>query len=365
MTNSTYIRNFCIVEKDGQGKAWDMTNALQYVFINESLFQFHLLGFVTIIDSNNWLEKLPIDNSSVINFKFYSPNSDFQMELTFRISGVSDIQKLDGNKKQYNVQFVSEEAYQNFKVRLSRGYAGSSVAIVQNILSTISQKNMLVSKTEDDAKILAANMNPYKVIDLLNLYGSSSCYDFLLWENFRGLNYHRLSELLNRKVTQKLLEKDTSLITENEIYKNPDYLIDKNNIVNYFQSDRDSLISYLKEGSLGSTTYTYDCLTGMPYKYEVNQDYKDAILYHFQENSLNYKNYPSRHKILNEAINNEFLVTCDGDYNRCTGDMCYVEINGQAKQAEYMSSLSGNFLIMRIEHEFTPISYKQTIGLTR
>lgn len=365
MINSTYIQNFCIVEKDGKGKAWDLSQALDYVFINESLFNFHLLGFVTIIDVNNYLEKIAIDTTSVVNFKFRSPSSNNMMELTFRITGVTDIEALEGNKKKYNIQFVSEEAYKNFSVRLSRGYAGSSVAIVKSVLSNISQKDILVTKTVDDAKLLAANMSPYKVIDLLNLYGSSSCYDFILWENFRGINYHRISELLNRKVLHKLYEKDIEAITESEIMKNPSYASDKNNILQYYQSDRDDLISRLKEGSLGSTTYSYNSLTGTPFKYEVNQDYKNSIIYHFQENSLNYQNYPSRHKILNEVINNEFMITTEGDFNRCTGDMCYVEITGRAQQAEYTSSLSGNFLIMRIEHEFNSLGYKQIIGLTR
>lgn len=365
MINSTYIKNFCIVEGDGQGKVYDMTNALEYLFINESLFHFHLLGFATIIDSNNWIEKIAINSTSMINIKLYSPSSENMMEHTFRITGVSDIRRLKGNKKKYNIQFVSEEAYKNFSVRISRGYAGTSVAIVKNILATISNKTIIASKAEDDAKLLVPNMTPYKAIDLLNLYGSSSCWDFLLWENFRGINYSRVTELLNRKVMHKLSEKDIELISEDEIMKNPSYASDKNNILSYYQPDRDDLISYLKEGSLGSTTYNYDPLTGMPLKFEVNQNNKNSIIYHFHENSLNYQNYPSRHKILNEMINNEIFITTEGDYNRCTGDMCFIEITGRAQQPEYMSSLSGNFLIMRIEHEFNELSYKQTIGLTR
>ncbi len=365
MNNSTIIKNFCVVTENGKGKAWDITQSLQYCFINESLFNFHLLGFATIIDTNNWIEKLPINSNCWLNIKIYSNINNSEMELTFHITGISDIQRLQGNKKQYNIQFVSEEAIQNFNVRISKGYAGPSTSIVRDILSKITQKSILISKVNDDSKILSPNMHPYKLIDTLNLYGSKNYYDFILWENFRGLNYHRVTELLNRKVIHNIAEKDISAITEKEIHNNPDYLSDTNNITNYYQPENEDLIQQLKTGVLGSSTYTYNSLNGMPYKYEVDSSKRNNIVYHFNEDTLNYKNYGSRHKILNQMIDNELLVVTFGDFERCTGDMCHVEINGAAKQAEYTSSLSGDFLIIRIEHEFTPVSYKQTLGLTR
>ena len=90
-----------------------------------------------------------------------------------------------------------------------------------------------------------------------------------------------------------------------------------------------------------------------------------GIYSHFNEDSLHYQNYGSRHKILNSLINNEFFVIATGDYERCTGDMCFVKINGRSSDLEYTNEISGNFLITRIEHEFTLSSYKQTIGLSR
>lgn len=365
MNNSTIIKNFCIVQDNGKGKVWDITQTLQYCFINESLFNFHLLGFATIIDTNNWLEKLNINSNCLLNLKIYNNSSNNEMELTFHITGISDIERLDGNKKQFNIQFVSEEAIQNYNVRISKGYAGSSSAIVKDALSRITQKPMLITKTEDDARILSANMHPYTLIDNLNLYGSKTYYDFILWENFRGLNYHRVSELLNRKIIHNISEKDMQVITDKDIFKNPDYLSDTNNIINYYMAENEDLIQQLKTGVLGSSTYTYNSLNGTPYKYEVDSNKSKSIVYHFNEDTLNYHNYGSRHKILNQMIDNEFLVVLAGDFNRCTGDTINVMINGAAQQAEYTSSLSGKFLIMRIEHEFTPISYKQTLGLTR
>lgn len=348
-----------------KGQTWDITSQVSYLFINESLFSFHLLGFVKISDGQNWLEKLPIDNNCTINIILSNNSSKNSMSLTFRVTGISDLERRDNHFKTYCIQFVSQEAVDNFNVRISKGYAGPSNAILSDVLSHITNKTMLISKTEDDAKILAANMHPYKIIDLLNLYGSKSCYDFLFWENFRGLNYHRLSELLNRKVTHQLIEKDIQGITEKEIWSNSNYEIDKENIANYYKSYDYSLISCMREGELGNSTYTYNSLNGMPYKYDVNNNNKNNLIYHFNEDTLHYQNYGSRHKILNQLINNEFLVTALGDYDRCTGDMCFVEINGRSSKLEYTNELSGNFLITRIEHEFTLGSYKQTIGLSR
>lgn len=348
-----------------KGQVWDLTPQVSYLFINESLFNFHLLGCVKISDGKNWLEKLPINSECTLNILLTNNDSKNSMLLSFRVTGVSDIEKRDEHFKTYNIQFVSPEAVNNFNIRISKGYAGPSNAIVSDVLSKITTKPMLISKTEDDAKLLAANMHPYKVIDLLNLYGSKSCYDFLMWENFRGLNYHRVSELLSRKITHNLIEKDIKGITEDEIWKNGNYEIDKENIVNYYKDETESLISYMREGELGNSTYTYNSLNGMPYKYDVNSSCKENVIYHFNEDSLHYQNYGSRHKILNSLINNEFFVIATGDYERCTGDMCFVKINGRSSDLEYTNEISGNFLITRIEHEFTLSSYKQTIGLSR
>jgi hypothetical protein len=350
--------------KDNTNKLWDATDNVEYVFINESLFNFHLLGFISISDGGNWLEKLPINSNSYIVMDFSSQGSN-DISLTFRVTCVSDIAKKDISNKRYNIQFVSPEAVDNFNVRISKGYAGPSSAIVRDVLSKITSKNMLVTKMEDDAKLLAPNMHPYKVIDLLNLYGSKNCYDFMFWENFRGLNYNRITELLNRPITSELYEKDLENASEPEIIKNPDYMDDKTNIFKYYQSNQEDLIVSLREGELGNSTYTYNSLNGMPYQYNVNNVCKDNIVYHFNEDTLNYQNYGSRHKMLNELIRNEILVVTNGDYNRCTGDMCFVKMAGRSQDAEYTSSLSGNFLIMRIQHEFTLAGYKQTLGLSR
>lgn len=348
-----------------KGRTWDITGSVNYLFINESLFNFHLLGFMTITDSQNWLEKLPIDSQCILNIWLTNNSNNNSINLTFRVTGVSDIERRDDHNKRYNIQFVSPEAVNNFNVRISKGYAGPSSAIVSDVMSKITSKPMLISKTQDDAKLLAANMHPYKVIDLLELYGSKTCYDFLFWENFRGLNFHRVSELINRKVTHKLIEKDIEGISEDEIMNNSNYQLDKENIVSYYKDETESLISYMRDGELGNSTYTYNSLNGMPYKYDVNNNYKENIIYHFNEDTLHYQNYGSRHKILNELINNELLVVALGDFDRCTGDRVFVEINGRSKDVEYTNSLSGNFLIMRIEHEFTLSSYKQTLGLSR
>ena len=347
------------------GKTWDITHQVEYLFINESLFNFHLLGFLRMVDARNWLEKLPINSGCILNITLTNVGNSNSSNLTFRVTGVSGIEKRNDHSQIYNIQFVTQEAVNNFNVRISKGYAGPSNAIVSDILAKITNKTMLISKTEDDAKILAANMHPYKVIDLLNLYGSKSCYDFLMWENFRGLNYHRLSELLNRKVTHNLIEKDIQGITEEEIFNNPDYIIDTENITKHYKEETESLISYMREGEIGNSTYTYNSLNGMPYKYDVNQGFENNVIYHFNEDTLHYQNYGSRHKILSQLLNNEFFVTAIGDYDRCSGDMCFVEINGRSSDLEYTNQMSGNFLITRIEHEFTLGSYKQTLGLSR
>lgn len=347
------------------GKNWDITANVDYIFINESLFNFHLLGYLKLNDGNNWLEKLPINSGCVLSIWITNNSSQNSINLNFAVTGVSDIVKRDNHTKTYNIQFVTPEAISNFNIRISKGYAGPSKAIVSDVLSQITDKPILLSKTEDDAKILAANMHPYKVIDLLNLYGSKSCYDFLLWENFRGLNYNRVSELINRPIMHNLMEKDLQGISNEEVLKDYNYRIDKENIISYYKEDTESLISYMRNGELGNSTYTYNSLNGMPYQYNVNENFKDNVIYHFNEDTLHYQNYGSRHKILNELINNEFFITAAGDYDRCSGDMCYVEINGRSRDIEYASDLSGNFLITRIEHEFTLGSYKQTIGLSR
>ena len=231
-----------------KGRNWDVTHNIDYLFINESLFNFHLLGFITMEDAQNWLEKLPIDSNCILNICLTNNSNKNSINLTFRVTGVSDIERKNQYIKKYNIQFVSPEAVNNFNVRISKGYAGPSYAIVNNVMANITSKPMLVSKTKDDAKLLAANMHPYKVIDLLELYGSKTCYDFLFWENFRGLNFQRVSELLNRKVTHKLVEKDIEGISEKEIMNNSNYNIDKENILSYYKEENESLISYMREG---------------------------------------------------------------------------------------------------------------------
>lgn len=347
------------------GRNWDITAGINYLFINESLFNFHLLGCMTMIDSQNWLEKLPIDSNCILNIYLTNNESNNSINLTFRVTGVSGIMRRDDHNKKYNIDFVSPEAVNNFNIRISKGYAGPSYAIVNNVMANITSKPMLISKTKDDAKLLAANMHPYEVIDLLELYGSKTCYDFLFWENFRGLNFQRISELLNRKATHKLIEKDLRGVSEKEIMRNSNYQLDKTNIVKYYKDENESLISYMKSGELGNSTYTYNSLNGMPYKYDVNDNNKENIVYHFNEDTLNYQNYGSRHKILNELINNEMFVVALGDFDRCTGDRVFVEINGRSKDVEYTNELSGNFLITSIEHELTLSGYKQTLGLSR
>lgn len=355
------LQSVSIISPDGK-TSHNITSQIGEISIFESIFKFNLSGYVSFLDTNNYLEKLPINSSCKLNIKI--ANNTSGVDLLFNVSGITDLEKLEGNKKQYNIQFVSFELINNYKVRISKGYAGSTSEIIKDILSRFSKKRLFLDTTTDNTILLAAYHKPYDLIDTLCTCASKD-FDWLYWENFRGLNFNRISKLLSKKPIHFAYEQNIHAIDDSDIIKNGRPELLTNNVISYKNDSKEDYISDLRHGVEGANVVVYDPLIGLPKGGKVSKDAPNAIRYVFNTNNLNYLNIASRRKILRQLYQNTQELILNGDITRCTGDSININITGASLSPEYQSELSGNFIITSIEHKINSSKYIQTIGVSK
>lgn len=355
------LQDVNIIPSNGK-MTYNITSQIGNVVIYESIFNFNISGYVSFLDTNNYLEKIPINNLGRINIKI--GNNKSGVDLQFSICGITELEKLDGNKKQYNIQFVSSELISNYSTRISKGYAGSTNEIIKDILSRFSRKRLYTDKTTDNILLLAAYHKPYDLIDTLCTCAAKD-FDWLYWENFRGLNFNRISKLLNNKPVHHVYEQNINAFSEKDIMKHGRPSLLTNNIISYSNHSKEDYISDLRAGVEGANVVVYDSLAGMPLGGKVNKNNSNAIRYVFNTNNLNYLNIASRRKILKQLYQNTQELVLNGDITRSTGDAINVNILGASMTPEYQSELSGNFIITSIEHDLNTSKYIQTIGVSK
>jgi hypothetical protein len=233
--------------------------------VYESINSPYLQGDVTIADTANLLQNVPIIGQEEIEFVFGVPDNeliDFQ-SFRGRIHKVDNILRTDERQQVYTIYFISKEVITNYRTRINLAYEDTGDVICEDILRNIvkTKKSLYVEPSDLKVKLLGNNMKPFDFIRMLSKRCRSREFEgagYLFFENHRGYNFRSWESLVASSNGPR------KHMIEYFVQPSPskaDVKQDMHSILSYRVTKNHDFLTASASGLLGSTHYIYDMHT--------------------------------------------------------------------------------------------------------
>ena len=228
VTSGQYDIPVCKLLVPGPGGAMieqPLGDAFVSLNLSESINENTVSGSITLIDNSGKMEFWPIVGEEklelqamtkgiVITQSNATRKSDY-IENTFRVTSITDIQRIKERAIQFTLNFVTEEAILNLKKRVQKSYNSTIFSMVQNIFGDYLVEDMAatgerfssyhIEDTVGTHNIAIPNMTPFQALNFLASravsydYPNSSSYFF--YETFTdGFYFESLDKLMAQPV---------------------------------------------------------------------------------------------------------------------------------------------------------------------
>ena len=390
--------------------------------IYESIFSNSLTGNISVADTNNLLELLPLVGDEELILKMTTPTlqgEETSIDFTknaFAIYNVSVNTELSAGSSVYVLEFCSPELLLNNRVRVSKAFTDTPSKIVETILTESryinTTKKIEEEKTSGIKNIIVPNQRPFDFIRcfIQDCKSEKGSPHYLFYETTRGYNFRTL---------QNLYEKPT-VATFSNSDPGPDEMVGNtlgiqqalNTMINFSINPPNNALDDSRGGLLGGKVITHNIFNK---SYNVNSygyfsdfdkykrigdndnpkynsnlgDWVDSRIY-VHPTSVSGANLDAQYKdetnsntnVVANKINETILyrksrmyelnfsktiaVTIHGTTNIAAGDM--VELNYAAPGRNHNDgtldkSISGRYLITKLRHTFSPVTSNHEINM--
>ena len=250
-----------IVIHAGQ-KNLDIKPLMLELNIYESIFANNITGSITIADSVNHVQNVPIVGQEEISFKLEIGDGNDIIDFTRyrgRIYKVADQIRSEERQQVYTIFFTASEQITNSRTRVQQAYEGTSDTIATQIVKTIlkSNKSLAVEPSTLHVKLLGNNMRPYDFINLLTRRSQSKLNSnaYLYYENHRGLHFrsiHSLSNSIN-SARDNIIE-----YVADSTKSNRDVESDMHSLLEYKVMKSQDVLAAYHTGLIASRSYNYN-----------------------------------------------------------------------------------------------------------
>lgn len=238
--------------------------------IYEGIYENTIYGTITLRDSANHIQYMPIIGQEEIRFLLKTPS--FSDTINFReykgrIYKVTNQMRTIEREQVYTLHFMTQESLDNTRTRLSRAFTDTPSNIVKNVLqNTIrTDKPLFIEDTKSVHKIVSPNLRPFDLISMLRKRSESKFYDtpgYLFFENHRGYHFRSYESLSYNGFEPRphVWEFYDSIYTKtDEGVRVVD--VDLSTIEKYDFIRTNDLVANTITGMLSSTHYTHDIHT--------------------------------------------------------------------------------------------------------
>ena len=198
--------------------------------IYESIHNKCLSGDITLVDSQNIPNHLPLTGFERIEFTFFTPSSPKGFNFSEKsgypmyVYRIANRQETTPRTQAYTLFFTSKEMIRNEQVRISRAYATSYDNVVMELVKKQellnSKKTLTVEETSGLHKIVFPNVRPFEAIQMMAKHAKSKSYDngfMYFYETANGFHLRSLENMLAvtpnsaRPVTAKFVSKPANI----------------------------------------------------------------------------------------------------------------------------------------------------------
>lgn len=403
------------------GTSIDIRNVYGILDIYEDLFGNVLSGSVTIIDSLNLAEKLPIIGQEKLTVQFKSAayvGNQGKSRFVFDVYSVSLKTPVTEGAQAYKLEFFSPEMRWNLKTKLSQAYNGAPEDIANEILrrGLRSEKKIIVEPTKSKQHFIASNWQPFYTLNWLGKRTLSGKYftgGFLFFENSDNeFHFCSVEALLDKDTVQKYTHVRGMQSNENATDRN--WKLAFSNINSYVSQGVFNTADGMTMGMYGSRLYTFDPISKrydqFDYSYKIEylrarhlednnkggaltlleglapdkegrmlSDYPDMDVRFYPQHTLLFDDtssinvaawYQSRNSLIQQMNQHKVVIEVVGDSSRKVGEVVELEI--PAKQSthgerELDNMNRGRFLTTSLRHTLIRegSKYVMTMELTK
>lgn len=193
------------------GQRFELKRLLVDMSYYEDLYSFTASGYITITDSQGFIELFQLTGNEFIEVNFgkvkNGPNNNNQL---FRVYKIGD-KKPSGNlnTETYTLYFCSEELLLSEQIKISKSYAGYKISdMVESILVDrlrVSKDRInIIEPTTGLYDFVIPRLKPFEAISWLSTYarpaGNGSVgADMLFFETKEGYNYRSLQSMFKEE----------------------------------------------------------------------------------------------------------------------------------------------------------------------
>ena len=264
--------------------------------VYESINSSQITGDVTIADSANHLQNIPIIGQEEIEFVFGTPQNeqiDFE-SFRGRIYKVNNMVKTDERQQVYTIHFTSKEAIKNHRSRINVAHEDTGDVICETILRDVlkTKKALNLEPSDLKVKLLGNNMKPFSFIRMLAKRCRSREFEgagYLFFENHRGYNFRSWESLVASAngIRPAQIEYFVSPSSKADVAS------DMHSILEYRVVKNQDFLAASVSGMLGSTHLIYDMHT----KSYVKKEHK----YHEVFNNRNHNEDPTSNPLFTDT----------------------------------------------------------------
>lgn len=374
------------------GKKIDISAIVADFGLYEDMFANTMSGYVTIHDSNNLIEEIPLIGQELLNIEIQTPTSNTKIKKSFYVYKCSDRKKLKKRMESYNLYFCSYELIVSSNTKISKSFDGNITDIVEKIFRDNrylgSKQKLFVNRTKNSYKFIPAFWTPIETINWLSLKAidSTGAANYLFYETNQSFEFCSIADLLSYEPERKYVYSD---VDANTAFTNDDD--SKYRIILSLETDVVyDYLKNLKSGMYAGKLYTYDLTTkDIRYNfYDYIEDFNDvehakeesypihtdtlfrkkaATQFFIEKNnylngSYNQQGYSNfflqRNSLMQQILTSKLLIEVNGRTDIKVGNMIELEIpnNKDIDREELISgeitknNMSGNYLILAIRH---------------
>lgn len=390
----------------------DIKNHMSEIVIQESMDSYCLSGYIMIADNLNFIRNIPLIGNERVSISYYTPSRNSKINKTFFCYKIDALQDAENNKNSmlYRLHFISEEYINSIKKKISLAFRDKKYSeIAKDIYSKYlnTNKPFTVQETIDKTNVTIPYNDPMFILNFLasrSVSFDSKDKTYFFYEDLDGFNFCNILYKTKGKIpvaeytwfTANISETRDPLVIKNlekEFYRIESYNISdlNNSIVNVQNGLYSSMIlshdiTY-KTVDVAGFSYNNDYLKlnkiyGNGYLPKNNDKFsnynmshcrlypKQAYVYDDVEMHDNYdKIVLEKNSHLNQLQNNRINILVAGDTDRRVGELVTINIPSAQpslqSEENYDPYFSGKYIITKITHMISPISYKMRLYLER
>jgi hypothetical protein len=190
------------------GEVKEFKDLIAGIDVYESLLSPYIKVELTIVDSANLLESMPIIGQEKIQLTILEGNT--AIRRTFYIGGVSNFIKANNQAAMYVLKLITPEQMLNSLLLVSQSFTGTIDSSIEKIVKDYLQSKISVKdKSIGNYTVVIPNWNPFQAIDWLARRGiNNNKMPFAFYETWKdGFMFESYESMFKKKTYNRFVHK--------------------------------------------------------------------------------------------------------------------------------------------------------------